>query len=242
MVSSLVVSCFLCMGQPDIGLPPTSKTDVGVFLSIAATTKGEVVQFVSLDPGLSIFPSNLLADKKTTVVVAAKPGKYRLLAYTSIENKPSLPAYTLVIVGNPDDNNKPEPVDPKPVDPKPNPDIPTPDDGFISSLKSIYGGLQEPDKNENVKKFQGIFSFAVVEADNKNNKTLGDLYSVYRANVLKAMPAGKIQPVKDTISDYLDKSIGTDTALLSINLDDALRKKCKDLFQKMANILGGLNE
>jgi len=33
MVSSLVVSCFLCMGQPDIGLPPTSKTDVGVFLS-----------------------------------------------------------------------------------------------------------------------------------------------------------------------------------------------------------------
>jgi len=85
MFASLVLSCFLCLGQADITLPPSTKAEVGVFVPITATTKGEIVQFVAIDPGLSIFPANLLVDKKTTVVVSAKPGKYRVLAYTSIE-------------------------------------------------------------------------------------------------------------------------------------------------------------
>jgi len=77
-MNSFIVAALLAFSQvgvgPDILLPDQIKAQVGAFVPITAQTKGEVVKFVALDPGLNVFPANLLADKKTTVVVATKNG------------------------------------------------------------------------------------------------------------------------------------------------------------------------
>lgn len=247
MFNSLILSCLLSFGQQDISLPPVAKTEVGVFLPITATTKGEIVQFVALDPGLSIFPANLLTDKRTTVVVAAKTGRYRILAYTSIENKPSLPAITTVVVGDPppdnNDNSKPDPDKPKPDPdkPKPNPDETKLDADFVSSIKSIFGGLQESDKSSSAKKLAAVYELSALEAANSSHKTVGDVFTAYKSIMYKGMPANKIVAVRESISDYLDSKMGTDPTLLTNNLDSAMRNKIKTLFSQLAAMLGGLN-
>ena len=247
MFTSFLVTCALCFGQPDISLPPVAKTEVGVFLPITATTKGEIVQFVALDPGLSIFPANLLTDKRTTVVVAAKSGRYRILAYTSIENKPSLPAITTVVVGDPppdnNDNSKPDPDKPKPDPdkPKPKPDETILDADFVSSVKSVFGGLQESDKASSAKKLAAVYDLAALEASNSNHKTVGDVFTAYKSIMYKGMPANKIMAIRESISDYLDSKMGTDPNLLSNNLDAATRTKIKNPFSQLALLLGGLN-
>lgn len=248
MFNSFLLTCALCFGQPDISLPTVAKTEVGVFLPITATTKGEIVQFVALDPGLSIFPANLLTDKRTTVVVAAKSGRYRILAYTSIENKPSLPAITTVVVGDPppdnnDNNNKPDPDKPKPDPdkPKPNPDDTKLDADFVSSVKSVFGGLQEPDKVASAKKLATVYELAAIEASNSTHKTVGDVFTAYKSVLYKGMPANKIMAVRESVSDYLDSKMGTDPNLLNNSLDSNTRNKIKNLFSQIATLLGGLN-
>ena len=224
----------MAFGQPDISLPDTARTDVGVFLPITATTKGEVVQFVALDQGLSIFPANLLADKKTTVVVASKAGRYRVLAYTSIENKPSLPAIITVVVGNPPDDSKPD-------NNKPDNNANSLDPEFVSSIKSIYGGLQEADKATSAKKLSVIYDIAATEADNVNHKVIGDFFAAYKSAMAKGMPANKLMAVKDSVSDFLDTQLGTDPSLLNQNFDAKTRSKFKSLFSQLSKLLGGLN-
>ena len=234
MLKSFFVTCLMAFGQPDISLPDTARTDVGVFLPITATTKGEVVQFVALDQGLSIFPANLLADKKTTVVVASKAGRYRVLAYTSIENKPSLPAIITVVVGNPPDDSKPD-------NNKPDNNANSLDPEFVSSIKSIYGGLQEADKATSAKKLSVIYDIAATEADNANHKVIGDFFAAYKSAMAKGMPANKLMAVKDSVSDFLDTQLGTDPSLLNQNFDAKTRSKFKSLFSQLSKLLGGLN-
>ena len=244
MIKSFFVTCLLVFGQPDISLPDTARTDVGVFLPITATTKGEVVQFVALDQGLSIFPANLLADKKTTVVVASKAGRYRVLAYTSIENKPSLPAIITVVVGNPPDDSKPDnnkPDNNKPDNNKPDNNVSSLDPEFVSSIKSIYGGLQEADKATSAKKLSVIYDIAATEADNVNHKVIGDFFAAYKSAMAKGMPANKLMAVKDSVSDFLDTQLGTDPSLLNQNFDAKTRSKFKSLFSQLSKLLGGLN-
>lgn len=245
MLNYLIVSCILGFGQADISLPAIAKTEIGVFLPITATTKGEVVQFVALDPGLSIFPANLLTDKKTTVVVSAKSGKYRILAYTSIDNKPSLPAITTVVVGDPPPDNTPDPDKPKPPDPdKPKPPIPDDtklDADFVSSIKSIFGGLQEGDKAASAKKLSLVYDLAATEAVNKTHKTVGDVFTAYKKILNKGIEQNKITAVRESIIDYLDSKLGTDPSVLNANLDDANRNKLKNIFSQLSLLLGGLN-
>jgi hypothetical protein len=242
-MKSLIISLTLLFSQspkPEILLPDTVPAQAGVFVPITAVTAGETVKFVALDPGLSVFPSNLLSDKKTTVVVAIKEGRYRVLAYTSINNQPSNPAYTTVVVGDvgpippPVPPPGPGPMPPTPPNPKP----PEPDDGFLQSLKSVYGGLQEPDKAESVKRLKQVYVFAAAEADNSKYTNLGQLYTSVRSMAVQALKADKIVPIRDMIADELDAKLGTDP---SLPMTPDNRKKCKDAFNRINTLLGGLN-
>jgi hypothetical protein len=235
-MKSLLIAAFLAFSQatqqPDILLPDTVKAQVGAFIPITAQTKGEIVRFVTLDPGLNVFPSNLLSDKKTTVVVATQNGKYRILAYTSINNIPTEPAFTTVIVG--DVNPTPPNPEPKP----PTPPDPSKPDQLADSLKGMFGGLQEPDKADSVKKLAQVYQLAAIECDNPKHQNLGQLYSVIRSLSYQNIKADKINPIREVIADELDKIIGTDP---NLPMDAALRKKCKEQFNRVAKILGGLN-
>ena len=106
----LVLILALC-GQ-NIEMPATFTGAPGQFIAVRPTkTDGKIVQYFPLDNGLSVFPAALLNDTTATVVTAVKPGKYRLLAYTALADKPSLPVIVTVVVGD----GNPEPIPPIPV-------------------------------------------------------------------------------------------------------------------------------
>jgi hypothetical protein len=236
-MKSLIISALLAFSQvsggPDILLPDQVKAQVGTFVPITAQTKGEVVKFVALDPGLSVFPANLLSDKKTTVVVATQNGRYRILAYTSINNIPTEPAFTTVIVG--DVNPIPPNPGPGPNPTPPNPNVP---DELADNIKGIFGGLQESDKTDSAKKLAQVYELAVLEADNPKYSSLGQLYSAVRAISFQNIKADKLNPIREVIANELDKVLGTDP---NIKLDDTTKKKIKEQFKRIAKILGGLN-
>lgn len=233
MKSLLLCIILSVQGQTDILLPDTVKADVGAFIPITAQTKGEIVRFVALDPGLNVFPANLLADKKSTVVTASKAGRFRVLAYTSINNIATAPAFTTVIVGN-----SPEPgPDDKPDD-KPDNRPDNTKDQFAESIRGMFGGLQEADKADSAKKLAHVYELAVLECDNQQYKTLGQLYSTVRSLSFQNIKADKINPIREAIANELDSILGTDPNAV---FDENLKKKCKTQFARMQKILGGLN-
>jgi hypothetical protein len=235
-MNAIILTAFMMlMPSQDIMLPDTIPAQSGMFVTITAKTSGEEVRFVALDPGLSVFPANLLSDKKSTVVVAVKDGAYRVLAYTSIANKPSAPAFTTIVVGN----SPTPPAPPTPPTPPTPPNPPMPEkDPLLDSMKGVFGGLQESDKGESVKRLQRVYELGSLEADNKKYKNLSELYTAVRSLAVQSLKADKISPIRDMIADELDNKIGTEP---SATLDDALRAKCKQQFSRMGKLLGGLN-
>jgi hypothetical protein len=99
---------------PVVTLPPEIRGDVSAFVVVkpSEVKDADAVKFVPLDAGLSVFPGDLLTDKKVTVVVAAKAGRYRLLAYSGNKDGASEPAITTLVIGG---ATTPPPV--PPVDP-----------------------------------------------------------------------------------------------------------------------------
>lgn len=93
---------------PTVTLPAKVEGEAGDFIPVVATTTGEAVKYVALDPGLKVFPSAFLKDPKTTVVLGAK-GQYRLLAYTGTADGPSEPVIVLVVIGGATEPPKKDP-------------------------------------------------------------------------------------------------------------------------------------
>lgn len=103
---------------PVVTLPAEVTGDVGSFVAVrASVTEAKVVRFVPLDPGLNVFPADLLADKTATVVTAGKAGRYRILAYSGNADGPSEPATVTVVIGG----GSPPVTDPGKPDTKPDP-------------------------------------------------------------------------------------------------------------------------
>ena len=107
------------LAAPPVELPSEVKGEVGAFVTLRGKTDGAVVKFVPLDAGLAVFPADLLADKKATVVSASKAGRYRVLAYSSVKGDPTEPAVVTVVIGGAEPDDVIPPPKPKPPEPKP---------------------------------------------------------------------------------------------------------------------------
>jgi hypothetical protein len=117
-ILAVLLAAPLALAAPPVDVPAEVKGEPGAFVAIRAKTDGKVVRFVALDAGLNVFPAELLADKRATVVSATRPGRYRLLAYSSVKDDPTDPAVVVVVIGMPTPDPKPDPEptpDPKPV-------------------------------------------------------------------------------------------------------------------------------
>lgn len=110
---------------PTLSLPEKIEADPGQFIRVPATTNGRFVKWQAVDPGLNLFPVELLKDTRTAVVTAIVPGDYRLLAYTAIADVPSDAAQCVISIRGPRPPPTPTPPGPGPG-PGPTPD-PTPD-------------------------------------------------------------------------------------------------------------------
>lgn len=101
---------------PKLDLPAEVKGEPGAFVVIPAKTEGKNVEWKVIDPGLNLFPVELLKDTKTAVVSGARPGRYRVIAATAGGDEVSPFAETVVVLGNPPKTPTDPPVDP-PTDP-----------------------------------------------------------------------------------------------------------------------------
>ena len=224
----MIYLLLLAIGQ-DLKLPAEVRGEVGSFVTILAETSGKVVKFYPLDSGLSVFPPALLANAKATVVVAAKPGRYRMLAYTAMGDQPSEPAVCTVVIGGDVPPPAPTPPAPGPTPPAPTPPGPDP---LALSIRGIFGGLQEGNKAQMVaalaKAFRGV--------DPSTVATLGQLESALRAQS-RGIPATAIQPIRETIAEHLRSTLGESPELA---MDEPLRAKARAELARVATILEGL--
>jgi hypothetical protein len=117
---------------PDFTLPATINAEPGDAVALRPQTKGRYIVFYPLDKGLTIIPADMLSTKTGTVCWAAKSGRYRILAYTAVNNVPSLPVVCTIIVGDAPPPPNPDPNPPAPDDPTKDP--------LYSAVAAAYPG------------------------------------------------------------------------------------------------------
>lgn len=129
VLASLFLLAASVVAAQEITLPAKVQGPRGKFLEVTATTKGDVVRWLALDPGLNLFPIHLLKDSRTAVVTSDQAGTYRLVAWTAIGGVPTLAVECLVEI----DGGKPiPPTPPGPI--PPTPPGPTPPDDKAAAL------------------------------------------------------------------------------------------------------------
>ena len=97
----------------ELELPKEVKAKVGDFVQINSKSASDVEWYI-IDPGIQFLPFDLLKDKKTAILFTLNPGKYRVLAWTAKDSKPT-PASLCVVTIEPNDF-VPTPI-PVPVEP-----------------------------------------------------------------------------------------------------------------------------
>lgn len=205
----------------DPSLPPEIAGSPGAFIPIKPKTAGKVVKFVSLDAGLNLFPSDLLADKTATVASSVTPGRYRVLAYTSLEGVPSEPAITVIVIGG--------------INP---PDIPPdPEDPLTKGIEALWGALQEPDREANRLKLAAVYKRAAQIALNPEITTVGALYAAMRDESAKLLPPTALKAIREKAGEAVTEVAPTAPAA---KLTPGIRSKISEVYGRLAKIVEGL--
>ena len=198
----MMLAALLVLGQ--LVVPAEVRGEVAEFVTVIATTEGKVVRYVALDQGLQVFPSSLLANQRATVVTSAKPGRYRLLAYTSVADVPTEPVITTVIIGSS------------------TPPIPPPIDTLADALGGIYGGSQERDKAATLARLLTLYRAAPATIRSPTITTTEQLYSAMVAARKNAGIAdAALSPVRERIAVEWTAVMGADDRALTPELRDA---------------------
>lgn len=215
-----------------VELPPEVKGPVGGFITVKPVKlEGKTVRYVPLDDGLAVFPAELLSDPTVTVVSSSKAGRFRLLAYTAQADKPSAPALTTVVVGDPA-----PPPGPNPTPPGPTPPPPGPADTLADALRGIYGGLVDDQKAAKAAILAGAFRQAAVFPKDSQIQTAGALYGAIRSLSVKLTPSDLL-PIRERIMEEIQRILPSDP---SVVLTQANRDQAAALFSRIATILEGL--
>lgn len=210
----MLVFALLAIGQI-MEFPSEFRGELGQFITIKPTkTDGKIIQYYAVDPGLSVFPANLLVDPTATVVSAVQPGNYRLLAWTAIGDKPSPASLIRVTIGK---VNPPMPIDSLQLD-----------------IESIYAALSEPDKEATRATMAQVYR--VCGEKSKTATTTNDLFLKLQAETQK-IPQGKLTPIRRRITTEIEKIVGSDP---DAQLTAQQQKTLGELFYRVYVILEGL--
>lgn len=204
---------------PELKVPAEVKGQPGSFLVVRADTPAKVVKWYCPDPGLSLFPSDLLSDKKTAVVVGQKPGRYRLVAFAAQGDEPSDPAVCVLVIGD-----APPPTPPGPTPPTP------PDDPLAKDLAAAYAADQGADREKHLASLVELYRQAPTLASDASLKTTGDLLGVLRNASGTLLPQGALPATRQRIAAYLAGELGTDAAA---ELTAPLRQKATAAFSRV---------
>jgi len=215
----MILSLILLCGQ--LTVPLEIKGPVSGFIPVTAVTEGKAVKYVPLDAGLQVFPPGLLVNPKSTVVVAGKSGRYRLLCYSSVGDIPTDPVITTIVVG-----------DQSPV-PPPTP----PDNELTESLAGIYGGLQDPAKAQKLLQYIDCYRRCVPVVRDTTLTTTEKLYQVLLAQ-RKASGLGDndLLPLRQRIGTEWTRVLGTN----DVPVTAQHRSDCAVLIQNIITALESL--
>lgn len=223
-----ILSLFLLFNaDPELKFVSPILSAPGQFISIRpSSTSGKVVKYVAIDPGLSVFPSNLLTDQSATVIVAQMPGRYRVLAYTAIGDIPSDPVMiTLEISGN-------GPLPPV-VPPKPGPDS-TPDDPLTATISGIFGALTEPNKESNLKTLGSFYRQCAKLYKDPAFLNVGQVFTASRKLSESMLPNSVLRPVREKFGAELNMDFPADANSV---LTDELRLKVAVKLERLAKVI-----
>ena len=175
------------------------KSKPAQFVTISTSLSGDIVKYVTLDAGLSVFPSELLADKKKTVVVAAKNGVYKILAYTAKDNIPSDPVIINLIIS---DNDNP-------------PDVNIFDE-YVVKFKRLYDLETSPNKQKDLQEM--IYCL-------KSSMTLSyEKLSNYNEKLRKDLMKFDLPIIKKELGNMLAVEYGTDDKDMDVEMQTKLNK------------------
>ena len=198
----MMLAALLALGQ--LVVPAEVRGEVAEFVTVIATTEGKVVRYVALDAGLQVFPSSLLANQRATVVTSARPGRYRLLAYTSVADVPTEPVITTVIIGSS------------------TPPVPPPIDTLAEALGGIYGGSQEKDKATTLARLLTLYRAAPATIRSPTITTTEQLYSaLVTARKTAGIADTALSPIRERIAVEWTAVMGADDRALTPELRDA---------------------
>lgn len=216
----MIWALILLAGQ-DLKVPAEVTGEVAAFVTVIAETNSKQVKFYPIDSGLSVFPAALLANQKATVVVAAKAGTYRLLAYTAAGDIPSDPQICKVVIGG----GKPDNLPPAPIPPTPE------NDKLLDALMGIYGGLQEPNKQQHTKALADIYRRAAATV--ADYPDLGSLYGGIKQSASQVIPAGAIRSIRERIAQETVRQLGDQPQPLT----PALASRTASYFSRLGFVL-----
>jgi hypothetical protein len=216
-MNTLYFLCAVLSADPLVQLPPTLQAKPGRLVQIAAKSEQKLVKWFLIGQDADLI---VMESSKSAIFSASNAGEYRVLAWTASSDVPSDAAVCVIRVGE-----------------SPAPAPPAPEDPLQSALQAIYGGIQDPQKNEQRQTLAKVYRQAAEAAGDPKWRTAGELYNAIRGISVKALPDDALRPIRDRLGDEVATILPTDAAA---PLTDEIRKKSVNFYQRAANILESL--
>ncbi len=235
----LLAACTIARPADPLKLPKEVKGLPGKFITIKAETMGKHVRWRAVDSGIELLddlPS--LKEGKEIRCIACKPGRYRVEAYTSINDEPTPIVVCTVVVGNAPPGPSPPP---NPNPPNPNPPTP-PVDPLVSKFVSAFAvdGGPTPANRAQLVALVGLYEAAADHAAKPGITTVGMLLEDIRKVAYgEGGQPGLIRPdvligVRKAISAEVVNVLGDEP---STQLEPATRARAIDNFRRIAAAL-----
>lgn len=185
----LLAASVALAAPPEIKVPKKVEGAANDFIPVVVETEGKEVKFVAVTPGLKVFPSGLMSNKKATVVFAPVEGEYKLLCYTGKGDEVTDPVYVTVVVGEGGGGEVEPKVDPIAKDP------------LYAVVKDAYKGLKTEDKAKK-KSLSAVYK---VLADSLNGvDTAGALFTLIKDSSDARVGAEGLRPLRDIFGGELE--------------------------------------
>ena len=210
-MSSLLFAlvCLQPSAEPQVRLPAEVAAPVGRIVKLTAEADGPRVRWYCPDADADLLP---FPDSLCAAFAAAKPGRYRVLAWTAKGDVPGPPAVCVVRVDGP----------------------PPPPDPFVSALRDAYRADPSPDKARHLASLTALYRQAPATARDPDITTAGDLLRVLQEAARRLLPAEALAGVRAKIAAELRAALPSDP---TTKLDAATRSATVAVFEKIAAAL-----
>ena len=207
-----------------VKLPAEVKGEPSTFIRVTANTDCKELRWFSPDPGLAVFPVDLLKNSLTAVVTSARPGRYRLYAYGAKGDVPGEIVVCIVIIGDA----------PLPIPPGPDPG-PLPSDPLFNQLQAAYRGIASEEIYRLLKLLAAGYQQAAKVARESQQQTTDLMFADIREGFRRLMSSGEvILPVRKLLEAELGKHV---KPVVGMPLTDEVRATYVKQFERYATIL-----